>query len=48
MLNLFNKKEEKVIVYKTIEGKLVQVKEWPTKEASSQSWGRSGYDSLYN
>lgn len=33
--------------YKTIQGKVVLVKEWPVPEDKNPSWGRSGYDSLY-
>jgi len=47
MLNLFNRKKQ-THNYKNINGKVVLVKEWPKAESKDQSWGRSGYDSLYS
>ena len=35
-------------VYRTVDEKVVLVKEWPVKQSSVNSWGRLGYDSLYN
>lgn len=49
MLNFFkNNKSNENGTYKTIDGKVVLVKQWPVKENKDKSWGRSGYDSLYN
>jgi hypothetical protein len=52
MLNLLKKikglEVKKVENFKVVDGRVCLVKEWPCKSISGNSWGRSGYDSLYN
>ena len=45
MLKFF--KPVKTETRKVIDGKVVLVKEWPSDKPIDNSWGRSGYDSLY-
>jgi hypothetical protein len=46
MLKFF-KQDKKEGTYKMVDGKVVLVKEWPSNKPIDNSWGRSGYDSLY-
>ncbi len=49
MKNLLKKifGEKETLTHKTVDGKVVLVKDWPCKENSDLTWGRLGFDSLY-